>query len=61
MPLFPSVLPFPEIAFVEAVVGDSQAQLWWAQAFVNTLVAWSNFVVLGCPDLGDTVMEPRVV
>ena len=60
MPLFPAVLSFPEAAFVEAVVGDDQALLWWSKAFVNTFVAWSNFVVLGCPGPGSSVLEPRV-
>ncbi|CAE7682844.1 unnamed protein product [Symbiodinium sp. CCMP2592] len=60
VPLFPAVLPFPEASFVEEVAGDEQALLWWAKAFVNTFVAWGNFVVLGCPELGSPALEPRV-
>ena len=32
----------------------------WAKSFVNTVVAWSNFVVLGCPGDDAGVLEPRV-
>lgn len=60
VPLFPAVLPFPEASFVEEVNGDDQALLWWSKAFVNTFVAWGNFVVLGCPELGSSALEPRV-
>ena len=29
-------------------------------AFVNTFVAWSNYIVLGCPRSGGAGYEPRV-
>ena len=45
---------------MKAVEGDSKACQWWAKAFVNTFVAWSNFVVLGCPRPGGSGYEPRV-
>ena len=60
VPLFPAVLPFPEASFVEEVQGDDQALLWWSKAFVNTFVAWGNYVVLGCPGMESAVLEPRV-
>ena len=60
VPLFPAVLPFPEASFVEEVQGDDQALQWWSKAFVNTFVAWGNFVVLGCPGMESAVLEPRV-
>ena len=58
VPLFPAVLPFPEASFVEEVQGDDQALLWWSKAFVNTFVAWGNYVVLGCPGMESAVLEP---
>ena len=45
---------------MKAVEGDSKACQWWSKAFVNTFVAWSNFVVLGCPRPGGSGYEPRV-
>ena len=60
VPLFPAVLPFPEASFVEEVSGDDQALLWWSKAFVNTFVAWGNFVVLGCPELGSSALTERM-
>ncbi|CAE7463493.1 unnamed protein product [Symbiodinium sp. CCMP2592] len=61
VPLFLCVLPFPEVAFTEVVSDRGQAREWWGRAFVNTFVAWSNFVVLGCPRPGSSTLEPRVV
>ena len=61
IPLFPCVLPFPEILTLDFVFGAEQATVWWAKAFVNTFVAWSNFVVLGCPKKGSSAYEPRVL
>lgn len=61
VPLFPCVLPFPEVTLVEVVSDSGQARDWWGRAFVNTFVAWSNFVVLGCPRPGSSTLEPRVV
>ncbi|CAE7237586.1 unnamed protein product, partial [Symbiodinium microadriaticum] len=49
-----------EASFVEEVQGDDQALLWWSKAFVNTFVAWGNYVVLGCPGMESAVLEPRV-
>ncbi|CAE7354505.1 unnamed protein product, partial [Symbiodinium microadriaticum] len=49
-----------EASFVEEVQGDDQALQWWSKAFVNTFVAWGNFVVLGCPGMESAVLEPRV-
>ncbi|CAE7228774.1 unnamed protein product [Symbiodinium sp. CCMP2592] len=46
-------------SFVEEVQGDDQALFWWSKAFVNTFVAGGNFVVLGCPSLGSSALEPR--
>ncbi|CAE7804395.1 unnamed protein product [Symbiodinium sp. CCMP2592] len=60
VPLFPALLPYPEASFVEEVADSDSALLWWAKSFVNTFVGWSNFVVLGCPALGSSALEPRV-
>ena len=46
---------------MEVVSDSGQARDWWGRAFVNTFVAWSNFVVLGCPRPGSSTLEPRVV
>ena len=60
IPLFPCALPYPEILDWEILTGEGEAQLWWAKSFVNTFVAWSNFVVLGSPRLEGGACEPRV-
>lgn len=61
VPLFPSALPYPEVLNAEgAVVGGDVGRWWWAKAYVNEFVAWSNFVCLGCPDSGGVAYEPRV-
>ena len=59
VPLFPSALPYPEALKPEGVSGRLGADSW-SKVFVNTLVAWSNFVVLGCPRDDSGVLEPRV-
>ena len=58
--LFPCALPYPEILDVEILTGEAEARQWWAKAFVNAFVAWSNFVVLGCPRLDEGGCEPHV-
>ena len=60
VPLFPCVLPYPEAvpAKGSAVLKYANAKEW-AKAFMNVFVAWSNFVVLGCPDCVGEVSEPR--
>ncbi|CAE7434654.1 unnamed protein product, partial [Symbiodinium sp. KB8] len=59
--LFPCALPYPEALLSERVVVDSSGALdWWSMAFVNTWVAWGNFVTLGCPSPGGSAYEPRV-
>eukprot|EP00439_Symbiodinium_sp_Y106_P053850 s3531_g7.t1 len=60
IPLFPCALPYPEILDWEILTGEAEAELWWARSFVNTFVAWSNYVVLGCPRLEGGACEPRV-
>ncbi|CAE7366038.1 unnamed protein product, partial [Symbiodinium microadriaticum] len=50
-----------EVTLVEVVSDRGQACDWWGRAFVNTFVAWSNFLVLGCPRPGSSTLEPRVV
>ena len=52
--LFPCALPYPEALVTEVVEGGG-ARRWWAMAFVNTFVAWSNYTVLGCPRSGGAV------
>ena len=60
VPLFPCVLPYPEAvpAKGNTVLKYAGAQ-HWAKAFLNVFVAWSNYVVLGCPDCEGEVSEPR--
>ena len=61
VPLFPSALPYPEV--FEAEWGGVSANLsreLWSKAYLNELVAWSNFLCLGSPDSGESAFEPRV-
>ena len=58
-PLFPGVLPYPEIIRSGVVGAEGQLnRLGWAKRFMNTSVCWSNFVSLGCPSAGGRY-EPR--
>ena len=47
MPLFPMVLPYPEVLLIEMMDDEAQACKVWAKKLLNTLVSWSNFVCLG--------------
>ena len=58
--LFPAVLPYPEILQTDELEGADASLCWWAKCFMNVLVAWSNYMVLGCPRPGDGATEPRV-
>ncbi|CAE7910725.1 unnamed protein product, partial [Symbiodinium necroappetens] len=58
--LFPCALPYPEVLSTEVLQGESELSSWWARAALNTLVAWSNYVTLGCPSPGSAACEPRV-
>ena len=61
-PLFPACLPYPEALLKEPgelVKDDFSTSLLWAKSFVNMLVAWSNYVVLGCPDYKGDKVEPQ--
>ena len=60
IPLFPSALPYPEALLPEGCQSSGPGSRRWAMVFVNTLVAWSNFVILGCPGEQAGVLEPRV-
>ena len=60
-PLFPCVLPYPEVLLTEGAFLDApQVVDWWTKAFVNTFVAWGNFITLGCPSERGSGYEPRV-
>ena len=59
-PLFPSALPYPEVVGLRWPAGGGLNAAQWGRVFVNTLVAWSNFVVLGCPGGEGSAFEPRV-
>ena len=59
--LFPCALPYPEALRCERMVVDDAGALdWGSKAFVNTWVAWGNFVTLGCPLEDGGAYEPRV-
>ncbi|CAE7719402.1 unnamed protein product [Symbiodinium sp. CCMP2592] len=61
IPLFPCTLPYPEAILTDGVSLDLEGcRRWFAKAFVNTFVAWGNFVTLGCPAEGGSGYEPRV-
>ena len=59
--LFPSALPYPEVQSEQrgTIAGKNKAGLW-ARSYLNFWVAWSNYVVLGCPDCRGAVSEPLV-
>jgi len=58
-PLFPAMLPYPEV-LDEHEGGGLHLTARWARSFLNVFVAWSNFVVLGCPHEDGSGFEPRV-
>ena len=58
VPLFPMVLPFPKVLRIRIVESKALACQVWSRMLVNTLVAWSNFVVLGC---SGGPCEPKVI
>ena len=58
--LFPCVLPYPEVLHIVELGGKADALQWWAKSWINSLVAWSNFVVLGCPVPERYMYVPRV-
>ncbi|CAE7376397.1 unnamed protein product [Symbiodinium microadriaticum] len=58
--LFPCALPYPETLSAVGVKGEDEARVWWAKSLLNSFVAWSNFVLLGCPRWGGSAYEPRV-
>jgi len=61
VPLFPCMLPYPDAVVTEGeTMGEGQVCEWWSRAFVNTFMAWGNFVTLGCPRPGGSAYEPRV-
>lgn len=61
VPLFPSALPYPEVLYAEGqLVVETLDVVSWAKIYLNEMVAWSNFLCLGCPDYGGTAYEPRV-
>ena len=55
--LFQCALPYPEVLRIEAAGEESEVELIWAKQLLNTFVAWSDFVTLGCPE---GTFEPRV-
>ncbi|CAE7206467.1 unnamed protein product [Symbiodinium sp. CCMP2592] len=53
------MLPYPEV-LDEHKGGGLSLSARWARSFLNVFVAWSNFVVLGCPREDGSGFEPRV-
>ncbi|CAE7623176.1 unnamed protein product [Symbiodinium sp. CCMP2592] len=58
-PLFPSALPYPEVVCLRSGTKGPLDAAQWCRVAVNALVAWSNFVVMGCPDGAGSAYEPR--
>ena len=59
--LYPAMLPYPDaLLSASVVVGSDEAVTWWIKAFLNSFVAWNNFVTLGCPAPNGSAYEPRV-
>lgn len=59
-PLFPCLLPYPEAIGDRVTIEDEYPTALWAKRFVNVFCAWSNYVVLGCPDCMGNTYEPQV-
>lgn len=60
--LFPCVLPYPEVLDSKGLsVVDEPKEMLFAKRHLNTLVAWCNYIILGCPDCRGGTFEPRVV
>lgn len=57
---FPAALPFPELLAEGDASRVDEPNTLWAKSFINVWIGWSNYVVLGCPDCGDSACEPRV-
>ena len=54
------MLPYPEAIGDGGTIEGATDLLWWAKRHVNVFVAWSNYVVLGCPDCRGNTHEPQV-
>lgn len=62
IPLFPAAAPYPEVLHAKGcAVVDAERPMVWAKQLLNSRIAWSNYVVLGCPDCRGGACEPRVV
>ena len=60
VPLFPCLLPYPEAIGARVAIDGEPAAVGWAKRHLNAFVAWSNYVVLGCPDCRGVTYEPQV-
>lgn len=60
VPLFPCLLPYPEAIGARGTIAGEPSALAWAKRHLNVWVAWSNYVVLGCPDCRGNTYEPQV-
>ena len=58
--LFPSALPYPEASIARGFSMGLKDRDLWSKAFLNGWVAWSSYVVLGCPNCGNGQEEPQV-
>lgn len=58
--LFPSALPYPEASIARGFSMGLKDRDLWSKAFLNGWVAWSSYVVLGCPNCGNGKEEPQV-
>ena len=49
--LFPCHLPYPEVVNSEGVsIGGDLDRTVWAKQYLNSFIAWCNYIELGCPD-----------
>ncbi len=57
--LFPALLPYLEVLQTngDALFGEKR-RVWWAKSFLNSWIAWCNFMVLGCPTSVGAECEP---
>lgn len=57
--LFPCSLPYPEVFHSGKSLGHSLDRSTWAKRHMNAIIAWCNYVELGCPECGVGVCEPQ--
>lgn len=58
-PLFPCSLPYPEACSEGFAVAGVDSVSMWAKRHLNVMVAYFNYLVLGCPECSGGTCEPQ--